>query len=92
MNKNRRAHRTLKKANQRLKQLITDGTVSGRIKITINKEKIERESNISKIMMDKEQPSSSLSNDSKITACMRRKEMKERKGQQVEDSKEGKYS
>ena len=82
MNKNRRAHRTLKKANQRLKQLISDGTVSGRIKITINKEKIERESNISKIMIDKEQPSSSLSNDSKIMGCMRRKEMKKRKGQQ----------
>ena len=48
MNNNRRAHRTLKRANKRLKQLITDGTVSGRIKITINKEKIERESNIFK--------------------------------------------
>ena len=43
-------------------------------------------------MIDKEQPSSSLSNDSKIMACMRRKGMKKRKGQQVEDSKKGKYS
>ena len=84
----RRAHKTLKKANQRLKQLITPGTVSGRIKITLNKEKIERENNISKIMIDKEQPSSSQSNDSKIMACMRRKAMKERKGHQVQDSKE----
>ena len=39
-------------------------------------------------MIDKEQLSSSQLNDSKIMACMRRKEMKERKGQQVEDSKE----
>ena len=46
MNKNRRAHRTLKKANQWLKQLIIDVTVSGRIKININEEKIEGESNI----------------------------------------------
>ena len=76
MNKHRTAHRTLKKANQRLKQLSTDGTVSDRIKITINKEKIERESNISKIMIEKEQPSSSQSNDSKIMACMRRKEIR----------------
>ena len=35
-------------------------------------------------MIDKEQPSSSKSNDLKIMACMQRKEMKERKGQQVE--------
>ena len=40
-------------------------------------------------MIDKEQPSSSQSNDPKIMACMRRKEMKERKGQ---GGKEGKDS
>ena len=40
------AHRTFKKANQLLKQQITNGTVSGTIKITINKEEIERENNV----------------------------------------------